>query len=182
MTEHNENEPSSIPGYISTKQAARLLGVSNHRLYQYVKAGRLPVVHVGKAFMLRVEDVERFKPNPSGRMRIKGAPWREYKSRGTMLAMDIHVPVRPGKQDSLVEKLRAIRKTDLHTFSGTVARYVIKGDETFTTLHIMLIWKDIEMPDETIRQEDFHAFQEELNDMLDWEMAEYSMNEMIIHT
>jgi excisionase family DNA binding protein len=182
MTEHNENESSSIPGYISTKQAARLLGVSNHRLYQYVKAGRLPVVRVGKAFMLRIEDVEGFKPYPSGRMRTKGASWREYKSRSTMLAMDIHVPVRHGQQALLVEKLRAIRKTDQHTFSGTVARYVIKGNESFTTLHIMLIWKDIEMPSEAIRQEDLSAFQEDLNDVLDWGKAEYSMNEMIIHT
>jgi excisionase family DNA binding protein len=182
MKEHNENEPSSIPGYISTKQAARLLRVSKHRLYQYVKAGRLPVVHVGKAFMLRVEDVEGFKPNPSGRMRTQGASWREYKSRSTMLAMDIHVPVRPGQQVPLVEKLRAIQQADQHTFSGTVARYVIKGDEMLTTLRIMLIWKDIEMPNEIIRHADFRAFQEELNDMLDWEKAEYSMNEMIIHT
>jgi excisionase family DNA binding protein len=140
MVEHNDDELSVIPGYISTKQAASLLGVSNHRLYQYVKAGRLPAVRIGKAFMLRVEDVERFKPNPSGRMRTKGASWREYKSRGTMLAMDIHVPVRSGQQAPMVEKLRAIRQTDLR------------------------------------------AFQQELNDVLDWKKAKYSINEMILHT
>jgi len=182
MIEHNENEPSSIPGYISTKQAARQLGVSNHRLYQYVKAGRLPVVRIGKAFMLRIEDVESFKPKPSGRMRTKAPSWREYRSRGNMLAMDIHVPVRPGQQEQLIEKLHAIQQADLHTFAGTVARYVIKGNEALTTLHILLIWKDIEMPAETIREEDLRAFQEELTDVLDWKKAEYSMNEMIIHT
>jgi hypothetical protein len=132
--------------------------------------------------MLRVEDVEGFKPNPSGRMRTKGASWHEYKSRSTMLAMDIQVPVRPGQQAPLAEKLHAIQETDQHTFSGTVARYVIKGDKTLTTLRIMLIWKDIEMPDKAIRQEDLQAFQEELNDVLDWEKAQYSMNEIIIHT
>jgi len=182
MIEHNENEPSAIPGYISTKQAAHLLGVSNHRLYQYVKAGRLPVVRIGKAFMLRVEDVERFKPNPSGRMRTKAPSWREYRSHSKMFAMDVLVPVRPGQQTQLVEKLRAIQQDDLHTFSGTVARYVLKGDEALTALHILLIWRDIEMPDEVGRQEDLRAFQEELKDMLDWEKAEYSMNEVIIHT
>lgn len=111
MTEHHESESFSIPGYISTKQAARLLGVSNHRLYQYVKAGRLPVVRVGKAFMLRVEDVERFRPRPSGRMRSKAPPWREYRSRSKMLAMDIYVPVHSGQQTQLIEKLQAIQQT-----------------------------------------------------------------------
>lgn len=182
MIEHDENESSSIPGYISTKQAARLLGVSNHRLYQYVKAGRLPVVRVGKAFMLRVEDVENFKPKPSGRMRTKAPSWREYRSRGKMLTMDIHVPVHPGQQEQLLETLQAIQRADLHTFVGTVARYVIKGDEELTTLHILLIWKDIEMPAEAVREEDLRAFQKELADVLDWEKAEYSLNEIIIHT
>lgn len=182
MIENNENEPSSIPGYLSTKQAARLLGVSNHRLYQYVKAGRLPVKRVGKAFMLRIEDVESFKPKPTGRVRTKAPSWREYRSRGNMLAMDIHVPVHPGQQEQLLQKLHAIQQVDRHTFTGTVARYVIKGNETFTTLRILLIWKDIEMPVEASREEDIRAFQKELTDVLDWEKAEYSMNEIIIHT
>jgi hypothetical protein len=38
------------------------------------------------------------------------------------------------------------------------------------------------MPNETIREEDLHAFQQELNGVLDWEKAKYSMNEIIIHT
>lgn len=36
--------------------------------------------------------------------------------------------------------------------------------------------------DEIVRQEDLRAFQEELPDVLEWEKAEYSMDEMIIHT
>lgn len=59
---------------------------------------------------------------------------------------------------------------------------MIKGNEALTTLHILLIWRDIEMPDETNRREDLQAFQEELHDVLDWKKAEYSLNEIIIHT
>lgn len=98
-----------------------------------------------------------------------------------MLAMDILVPVRPGQQTYLIEKLQVIQHANRHTFPGTIARYVLKGDEAFTTLHIVLIWKSIEMPAETIRREDLQAFQNELNDVLDWEKAEYSMDEVIIH-
>lgn len=176
------SETSEIPGYISTNQAAKMLGVSNHRMYQYVKAGRLPVVHVGKAFMLRIEDVERFKPNPSGRMRSKAPSWRVYRSRGTVLVTEINVQVRVSQQERLVEKLRKIQQEDRHTFPGTIARYVIKGDTMLTAIHIVLVWKDIEMPDESRRQQDLAAFQEELADVLDWETAQYSTNEAIIHT
>lgn len=176
------SETSEIPGYISTKQAAQMLGVSNHRMYQYVKAGRLPVVHVGKSFMLRVEDVRRFKPNPSGRIRTKAPSWRVYRSRGTLLVTDIHVQVRPGQQEWLVEKLKTIQQEDRHTFPGTIARYVIKGDQKLATIHVLLIWKDIEMPDEAIQQHYLTLFQEELAEVLDWDTAQYNTNETIIHT
>src|SRR5215472_3397344 len=177
-----EKNVSEIPGYISTKQAAQMLGVSHHRLYQYVKAGRLPVVHVGKAFMLRTEDVEHFKPNPSGRMRTKAPSWRVYRSRGTVFATEIRVQVRPHQQQELLAKLYAIQQSDQHTFPGTLARYVLKGDPMLLSVHILLLWKDTEMPDEGTRRQDLEAFQEELADVLDWETAQYSTHEAIIHT
>ena len=176
------SETSEIPGYISTKQGAQMLGVSNHRMYQYVKAGRLPVVHIGKSFMLRVEDVRRFKPHPSGRIRTKAPSWRVYRSRGTLLVTDIHVQVHPGQQERLVEKLKTIQQEDRHTFPGTIARYVIKGDQKLATIHVLLIWKDIEMPDEATQQQYLTLFQEELADVLDWDTAQYNTNETIIHT
>jgi excisionase family DNA binding protein len=177
-----ENNTSEIPGYISTKQAAQMLGVSHHRLYQYVKAGRLPVVHVGKAFMLRTEDVEHFKPNPSGRMRTKALSWRVYRSRGTVLATEIRVQVRPHQQQELRTKLRTIQQSDQHTFPGTLARYVIKGGEELTEVHILLLWKDTEMPDEETRLHDLAALKDELADVLDWETAQESTNEVLLHT
>jgi len=177
-----DNIPLEIPGYISTRQAAEMLGVSNHRLYQYVKAGRLPVVRVGRAFMLRVDDVKQFKPNPSGRIRRKAPSWHAYRSRGTILVTDIHVQVHAGQRKKLVEKLKAIQEADRHTFPGTIARYIVKGDANLATVQILLVWKSTEMPDESVRQQSLSAFQEELAEVLDWETAQYSTNEAIIHT
>lgn len=176
------NKTSQIPGYVTTKEAVKILGVSSHRIYQYIKAGRLKAVQVGKAFMMRVEDVEQFRPNPSGRMRTKASPWRTYRSRGTLLATDILVRVRPGQQGKLVEKLKVIQEGDRHTFPGTIARYAIKGDMALATVRFWLIWKDTEMPNEAIRQKDLAAFQAELADVLDWETAQYNISEVIIHT
>jgi excisionase family DNA binding protein len=171
-----------LPGYISIKEAANMLGVSDKRVYQYVMSGRLPAQRVGHILILPVEEVKRFKPGPSGRTRTKAPPWRAYRSRGKLFVTDIRVQVRKGQQEKLVEKLKAIQRAGRHTFPGTIARYVIKGNSGLTTLQILLIWKDTEMPEEFMRQQDLAAFQEELADVLDWETAEYDTNEAVIHT
>jgi len=92
------------------------------------------------------------------------------------------VHVRVGKQAELLEKVKAIQKANRHTFPGTMARYLIKGDEALSSVHFVLIWKDTEMPDETTRQHDLKALQEELADVIDRETALYSTNETLLHT
>ncbi len=175
-------EIPNLPGYVSIKEAADLLGVSDKRVYQYVRAGRLSAQRIGHILILPIEEVKQFKPSPTGRVRTRAPSWRIYRSRGTLLVTDIHVQVRLGQQARLVEKLKAIQKLDQHTFPGTVARYVVKGDATLKTLQILLIWKTTEMPDETTRKQDFVMFQEELADVLDWETAQTNTNEVIIQT
>lgn len=172
----------NLPGYVSIKEAADILGVSDKRVYQYVRAGRLSAQRVGHILILPTEEVKNFRPSPSGRVRTKAPPWRFYRSRGKLLVTVIHVQVRSDQQTKLVEKLKAIQKGDRYTFPGTMARYVVKGDTALTTIHIMLVWKTTEMPDEATRQQDFAAFKEELTDVLDWKTAQYSMNEALMHT
>jgi excisionase family DNA binding protein len=153
----------NLPGYVSIKEAADLPGVSDKRVYQYVRAGRLPAQRVGHILILPVEEVKHFKPSPSGRVRTKAPPWHAFRSRGTLIITDMHVPVRAGQQATLLKKLKTIQKFDRHTFPGTVARYVVKSDEA-------------------TRQHDLALFQEELADVPDWETAHYSTNEAIIHS
>jgi excisionase family DNA binding protein len=172
----------NLPGYVSIKEAADLLDVSDKRVYQYIRAGRLPAQRVGHILILPIEAVRQFKPSPSGRVRTKAPSWRTYRSRGTVLVTDIRVPVRAGQQAALVKKLRTIQKLDELTFPGTVARYVVKSDESLAALQILLIWKSTEMPDEAARKHDLALFQEQLADVLEWERAQYTTNEAIIHT
>src|SRR5437762_9257936 len=75
-------EIPNLPGYVSIKEAADILGVSDKRVYQYVRAGRLPAQRVGHILILPIEAVKQFKPSPSGRVRTKAPPWRAYRSRG----------------------------------------------------------------------------------------------------
>jgi excisionase family DNA binding protein len=175
-------EIPNLPGYVSIKEAADLLGVSDKRVYQYVRAGRLSAQRIGHILILPIEEVKQFKPSPTGRMRTRAPSWRVYRSLGTLLVTDIHVQVRLGQQAGLMEKLKAIQKLDQHIFPGTIARYVVKGDEDLKTVQILLVWKTTEMPDETMRKQDFVMFQEELADVLDWETAQINTNEVIIQT
>src|SRR6266516_4728083 len=104
-----------LPGYVSIKEAAEMLGVSDKRVYQYIRAGRLPARRVGNILILPIEEVRQFKPSPSGRVRAKAPSWRTYRSRGALLVTDIRVPVKVGQQANLIEKLKAIQKEDNHT-------------------------------------------------------------------
>jgi hypothetical protein len=92
------------------------------------------------------------------------------------------VPVRQGKQAELLKKLAAIQRDNRHPFPGTIARFLIKGDEALTNAHFVLLWKDTDMPDETTRQHDLKAFQDELDDVLDWEAAHSTINETLLYT
>src|SRR6266699_5464174 len=168
------NDIPDIPGYVSVKEAAKLLSVSASRMYEYVRERRLPLHKAGKAYMIPVEALKDFKPNPTGRLRTKPPEWRVYHSGGTVLDTDIEVQVRTGQQGRLTEKLKAIQEGKQHTFPGTIARYVLKDRSSFTKVSIWLIWKDTEMPNESAREQDLLAFQEELADVLDWETALYN--------
>jgi excisionase family DNA binding protein len=176
------HEFPDIPGYLSIKQAAQMLGITDKRVYRYIEIGRLPAFKASGVFLLAEEDVKQFKLNPPGRIRTSPPRWRVYSSRSKVLATEIQVHVRVGKQAELLEKVNAIQKANRHTFPGTIARYLIKGDEALSSVHFVLIWKDTEMPDETTRQHDLEALQEELAEVIDWETALYSTNETLLYT
>ena len=171
-----------IPGYVPIKEAAKLLGISDPRMYGYVRDKRIPALKAGRTLMIPTEEIERFKLNPPGRTRTGRPSWRVHNPRSTMVATDMYVQVREGQQAKLLEKLQQIQRADRHLFPGTIARYVVKGNPNLTELHFFLVWKDVEMPVEVTHQQDFLALQEELADVLDWETAQYSTNETIIHT
>jgi len=176
------NEFPGVPGYVSIKQAAQILGITDKRVYRYIDLGRLPAYKSGGVFLLAEEDVRQFKLNPPGRARTAPPRWRVYNTRSKVLATEIQVPVSTGQQERLIEKLAEIQQANRHTFPGTIARYIMKGDSELTFIHIFLVWKDTEMPGEPMRERSLEALQEELADVLEWERAQYSTNEALMHT
>ncbi len=176
------HEFPDIPGYVSIKQAAHMLGITDKRVYRYIEIGRLPAFKASGVFLLAEEDVKQFKLNPPGRIRSSPPRWRVYSSRSKVLATEFRVHVRAGKQPELLKKLNAIQEANRHTFPGTIARYLIKSDEALTSVQFVLLWKDTDMPDETARQHDLEALQDELADVLDWETAHATTHETLLYT
>jgi len=172
----------AIPGYVSIKQAAQMLGISDKAVYRYIELGRLEAVRSVNSFLVPEEAVNRFKLNPPGRVRTNSPAWRKYNPRSKLLTTELRISVRPGQQQRLVEKLETMRKEKRHTFPGTIERYLIKEDEDFTKVKLWLIWKDTEMPDKEMRSQHLEAFKADLADVLDWETVQDSSGEALLYT
>lgn len=176
------NEFPDVPGYVSIKQAAEMLGITDKRVYRYIDLGRLPAYKSGGVFLLAEQDVKQFKLNPPGRTRTLPPPWRVYHTRSKVLATEIRVPIRADQRERLIEKLADIQQANHHAFPGTIARYVVQEGPELTALHFFFVWKDTDMPDESARQRSLRELQDELEDVLEWERASISTNEALMYT
>lgn len=176
------HEFPDVPGYVSIKQAAEMLGITDKRVYRYIDIGRLPAYKSGGVFLLAVKDVQQFKLRPPGRTRSVPPAWRNYHARSQVLVTEIRVPVRANQQANLREKLAIMQQEDRHRLPGTIARYIVKGNPELTELYLVLVWKDTEMLKEVEHQESLKALEAELAECLHWDAAECSTNEALIYT
>lgn len=46
--------------WLSTRKAAKLIGITDHTLYRYVDQGKLPAFRIGRVIRYRRSDVEAF--------------------------------------------------------------------------------------------------------------------------
>jgi excisionase family DNA binding protein len=176
------NEFPHVEGYVSIKQAAGIIGVSESRVYRFIETGRLKAVRSGHTYIIPIEVARGFRPKPSGRIRTRPTPWREYKSQSNVLGWDIQVHILPGSEDLLARKLEEARKQNTHTFPGTMARYVMQHETEPRLVNIWLVWKDTELTDRVQLQRDLEAFKTEYADVLDWETARVSTLKGLLYT
>lgn len=164
-----------LSAYVSVSEAARLIGCTNKRVYQYIEEGRISAQRISRRMLvLRRDEVQQFQPGPSGQRRAKAPPWRTYRSRGKLFVTTIDVPLLPGKRKEIKERLAAAGAEQRHTFTRNVWRMVILRSES---LRIEIVWKNTEIPDEATRQQDLRAFQQDFADVLDWGAAILTFDE-----
>lgn len=171
-----------IPGYVSVKEAARMLGLSARTIYDYVEEGRLPGARVADVIAIPVEAIKKFKREPSGRPRLHTPMWRISSGENEQFMTFVLVQERAGQHDALVRKLEVIRRKKQHIFPGTVMRYVAKNGTSPGQIILVLVWRGTVMPAETAREEALDQFRRTLADVLDWSTAQYSDGQVLMHT
>jgi len=163
------NSPG-IPGYASVKEAAEMLGLSPRTVYDYIEEGRLPSARLADVIAISIEDIRKFKREPAGRPRKSTPLWR------------ILVQVRVDKHDFLMQKLEVMRRKKQHLFQGTVMRYIAESDTPAEQVILILVWRGTVMPDQVAREEALKEFRQSLDDVLDWNTAQYNNGKVLMHT
>src|SRR5215470_11022994 len=120
MNEKYASRPN-LPGYVSIKEAAELLGISDKRVYEYVDEGRLSSMWAADVIMIPLDEVKQFKRKSSGRPRKSIPAWRISSGENTQYMTSIFVQMRPDQQEVLKQKLEEIRQRGQHVFPGTIA-------------------------------------------------------------
>jgi excisionase family DNA binding protein len=178
----NEIDQSGVPGYVSIKEAAKILGLSPSRVYEYVEDGRLSSVRAAHVILIPLEEVENFKPSISGRPRRSVPRWRISPEDNLLLSTTILVQLRPHRQELFIKRLEEMKQSDLYQFPGTIARFITKSETTLGQVEISLIWRKMVMPTEEEREQALEELRRALADVLDWSTAQYNQGQVLMHT
>jgi len=171
-----------LPGYVSIKEAALMLGISDKRVYEYVDEGRLPSMWAADVIMIPLEEVQRFKRRSSGRPRKSVPAWRISSGDNTQFVTSITVQVCPGQQNALIQKLEEVRQGGLYTFPGTIVRLIAASETIPGQIEISLVWRSAVMPNEVEREQAVEAFRQAFSGILDWDTAHYHHSQVLMHT
>jgi excisionase family DNA binding protein len=171
-----------MQGYVSVKEAAKILGLSARTIYDYVDEGRLPGVRVADVIVIPEDELRKFKREPSGRPRKITPLWHISSGDNEQFMTVILVRERAGQHAALVRKLEGIRQRKEHLFPGTVIRYLAESGEPPGQVVLVLVWRGTVMPNETTREQALKAFRQALEDVLDWDTAQYKTGQVLMHT
>jgi len=174
--------PNITPEFISVRDAAKILGVSERSVYGYIEERKLLGFKAANLTVVALKDLQKFRRGTTGRPRTRVPEWRISDNDNVQLMTQVFIQIRAGKEEILAQRLEEIRKTNRHTFPGTVSRYFAHSQTDPTDLQILLIWRGTVMPDETSRENALSSLREELADLLDWENAHVEMHQILMHT
>jgi predicted transcriptional regulator len=171
-----------LPGYVSTKEAAKILGISERRVRLYIEMKRLPAVRAADVLMIPLDNVKNFKRKIVGRPRKNTLAWRTSSVENTQFLTSISVQIQANQEKQLIERLEEVKRSGHHVFPGTVARYLVKSETVPGRVEILLIWRSTIMPGEEEREQALEAFRVVLSDVLDWSTAQYNNGQALMHT
>jgi excisionase family DNA binding protein len=180
---HNETTSSleRLPGYLTIKEAARIIGVSERSVYGYVKAGKLSGGRVGHIIAVSEEHARAYERKAPGRLRTITPPWHIPPLNNPQYLTTIKVLIRPGQDALLDRKLSEMRVARKHLLPGTAARYIAHDQHDPAKLIILLVWRSAVMPPDKEREAALAALTGDLADVLDWETAISKEGQVLLH-
>ena len=171
-----------LPGYITLKEAAQMLGVAERTVYGYVIDGKLPGIRTGSSIMVKPEDVKNYKRGAPGRRRTVIPIWRLSADNSLLYLTIIFARIKAGQGKRFDAKLEEIRAAEKHLLPGTVARYIARSEEKPEDVQIVLVWRSTVMPPPGEREAALAALRAELAEILDWENAWSEYGRVVMHT
>jgi excisionase family DNA binding protein len=135
-----------LPGYVSVREAAKLLGVSERSVYGYIEAGKLPGVRIGPFIAVESQALEHYERRAPGRVRVRTPDWHIPPSKNQLSLTRISVQMRRGQRERLEHLLAQMRLADRHRIHGTVARYITGPHAQTNEVEIILVWRAASCP------------------------------------
>jgi len=172
---------SRVPGYLSVKEAAQLIGVSERTIYGYVEAGKLKASRIGSMIVVEAESLRDYERRAPGRVRTRVPPWHVPPENNRAYLTSITARLRPGQGERLVEKLLAIRAHGAHLLPGTAARYIAHDPRCPDEVQIILVWRAALLPPDDEREAALAALRTDLTEVIAWETAQSKESQVVIH-
>ena len=176
------DEIPDLPGYVSIREAAKVLGISERRVRLYIEMKRLEAVRAADVLMIPSESVKNFERKIVGRPRKNTLAWHISSIENTQFMTFISVQTQLHQEMRLAQRLEEIRRGGQHIFPGTVVRYIVRSATIPRQVEIVLVWRSTVMPDQIERERALEAFRQTLADVLDWDTAQYNDGEVLMHT
>lgn len=71
-----------ISGFVTVKEAAELIGLTNKRVYQLIVEQKLDTVQLGREYLVRVKSVEKYLRARNGSKKQSAKNGHKKKRRG----------------------------------------------------------------------------------------------------
>lgn len=169
-----------VPGYLSVKETACMIGVSERTIYAYVETGKLPGARIGNMTVVDAASAREYKRRAPGRLRTRVPAWRVPPEQNLQYLSIITVQLHPGREKQLLEKLQEIRVEGRHLLQGTAARYIVRSRTCPDEVQILLIWRSAIMPPQREREVALTALRNDLAEVVVWETAHYEECQVVL--
>lgn len=170
-----------VPGYLSVREAASIMGVSERSVYGYIEAGKLPGARIGNIIVVIAEYVYTYERRAPGRMRTTTPPWHMPPQKNLQYLTTITARMYPGQSALLERKLQVMRVESKHRLPGTAARFIARNQNDPEEIKIVLIWRSVVMPASEVREASLAAFFDDFADVINWETATRTEGQVLIH-